>query len=60
MAAEVVNDFFRARLDPSLTTEYHQPFDVRQDVLQPGKSDTFVRQLKAALNTRNILKIVSD
>ena len=60
MAAEVVNDFFRGRVDPSLLTEYPQQYDVRQDVLEPGKGDTFKRQLKSALNTRNILKSLTE
>ena len=60
MAAEVVNEFFRGRVDPSLLTDYPQPFDVRQDVLEPGKSDTYIRQLRAALNTRNILKSLTE
>ena len=56
MAAEVAYGFFRTRVDSSLTTEYSPPLDVRQDIAQPGKVDNFLRQVKAALNTRNVLK----
>ena len=60
MAAEVAYDFFRTRVDASLMTEYPQPIDIRQDVGQPGKIDNFVRQVNAALNTRNVLRSLRE
>ena len=60
MAAEVAYDFFRTRVDASLTTEYPQPIDIRQDIDKPGKIDSWVRQVNAALNTRNVLRSLRE
>ena len=60
MAAEVAYDFFRTRVDASLTTEYPQPIDIRQDIDKPGKIDNWVRQVNAALNTRNVLRSLRE
>ena len=60
MAAEVAYDFFRTRVDASLTTEYPQPIDIRQDFGQPGKIDNFVRQVNSALNQVSIYARASN
>ena len=56
----MVSDFFRGRVDPALTTEYPAAFNVRQDLVKSGKSDKFIRQLNAALSTRNIKRLLTD
>ena len=40
--------------------DWPAPFDVEADILQPGKRQTFVRQLKAACNTHGLLQVIEE
>ena len=48
------------RNDSTLVTKYPDPFHVINDVSIPGKSDKFVRDLRAALDTRGLLRYILE
>ena len=43
------------RLSSALVTDWPKPFDIKNDIFMPNKATTFRRQLRAALETRNLL-----
>ena len=49
-----------ARNDSTLTAEWPKTFDTRNDIFVPGKVDTFIRELRAALQTRGLLDSIEQ
>ena len=48
----------RVRNDSTLVTKWPEAFDIKEDILIPGKATTFKRQMDAALRTRGLLDAI--
>ena len=60
MVAEGFSFLRSQRNDSTLVSPYPTAFDKNQDITTPGKSDKYIRELRAALNTRGLLQHVLE